>query len=159
MRDENNITRERGRDRELFTFLFLFLLTLFFGEAGTGSDQEQCDRARGIDGWRIGERGEEEEEGTRDGGLPRRPSPSLPWWLLSGACPGLASGWFYLLAPLRPFPLSFVCAPSTTTARQLECKHLPSPCLLFLPSLHICTCKGLLRLIWRLAGWRPCVLP
>ena len=86
----------------------------------------------------------------------RPPSPPFPFSPLVVAvwpCPGLASGWFYLLAPLRPFPLSFVCAPSTTTARQLECKHLPSPCLLFLPSLHICTCKGLLRLIWRLTGW------
>ena len=148
--------REREeRDRELFTFIFLFLPTLFFGEAGTGSDQEQCDRARGMDGWRIGER-----RGRRGGGRDTRrrpPSPPFPFSPLVVAVWGLP--WpglrMVLLVGSASAVSALICVRlPTTTARQLERKHLTSSaCLLFLPSLHICTCKGLLRLIWRLTGW------
>ena len=101
-----------------------------------------------------GEGEEEEEEGTRDGGLPRRPSPSLPRWLLSGPALAWPPDGFLLVASASAVSAPICVRLPTTTARQLERKHLTSSaCLLFLPSLHICTCKGLLRLIWRFTGW------
>ena len=108
-------------------------------------------------GW-MENRREKREKGRRKGHETEASLAALPLLSPGGCCLGPALAWppdgFLLVASASAVSAPICVRLPTTTARQLERKHLTSSaCLLFLPSLHICTCKGLLRLIWRLTGW------
>lgn len=136
----------KKKNPAMITFLVLLVQPSPLGESGSGSNQEQWEE------WMDGEnRRREEEEGTRRGGLSLA---ALPLLLCCGS--GLTSGGGFTRW-LRFGRFRFICVPTSRLP-------LPPPPLANWNALALslspfyschatCTCKkGLLLLIWRLAG-------
>jgi hypothetical protein len=151
------ILRERGRGRENYS-PFLFSSSNLVLQRGRNRIGSRTMRPREGNGWMENRRERRRGGGGRDTRR-RPPSPPFPfsplvvavWPALAWPPDGLFTCWlrfgrfrFHLCMPLHHHR-----SPIGTQTPALGLLAIPA-------TLRICTCKGLLRLIWRLTVWRPC---